>query len=168
MSGTDSLARNRPCATITVPFSTEDLSLRTVRSLTFALFCLVLLATIVMPGVRAQREDRVERKARDMRTMAQQKINPLVMTAIYHRRGDAKGKAVPASVARVQVDRHGRALLDVRAQVRPELEKKFKALGGILVSTSQTYDSLVGWLPLQTVERLAADRTVRAIEPGQF
>ena len=142
--------------------------MRAVRSLTFALFCLVLLATIVMPAVRAQREDPVERKARDMQTMAQQKINPRVMTAIYHRRGDAKGKAVPAPAAGVRVDRHGRALVDVRAAVTPELEKKFKALGGILRSKSQTYDSIVGWLPLQTVERLAADRTVRAIEPGQF
>jgi hypothetical protein len=141
--------------------------LRTVRSVAFALFCLVLLATVVMPAVRAQRADSVERRARDMRTLAQQKINPRVMTAIYHRRGDAKGKAVPRSADRVHVDRHGRALVDVRAHIRPQLEKKFKALGGILVSSSQTYDSLVGWLPLQTVERLAADPTVRAIEPGQ-
>ena len=141
---------------------------RTVRSLTFALFCLVLLATIVMPAVRAQRYDVVERRARDMRTMAQRKINPRVLTAIYHRRGDAKGKAIAASAdTRVQVDRHGRALVDVRAAVRPELEKKFKALGGVLVSKSQPYDSIIGWLPLQTVERLAADPAVRAIEPGQ-
>jgi hypothetical protein len=141
---------------------------RTVRSLAFALFCLVLLATIVVPAVRAQRSDAVERRTRDIRTMAQQKISPRVMTAIYHRRGDAKGKAViTGAEARVQVDRHGRALVDVRAPVRPELEKKFKALGGILVSKSQTYDSIVGWLPLQTVERLAADPAVRAIEPGQ-
>ena len=74
---------------------------------------------------------------------------------------------MPASAARVHVDRHGRALVDVRAHVRPELEKKFKALGGIIVSTSQTYDSIVGWMPLQTLERLAADPTVRAIEPAQ-
>ena len=141
--------------------------MRTVRSLTFALFCLVLLATVVMPAVRAQREDPVERRTRDIRTMAQQKINPRVLTAIYHRRGDARGKVVPATAARVHVDRHGRALVDVRAHVRPQLEKKFKALGGILVWKSHTYDSLVGWLPLQTVERLAADPTVRAIEPGQ-
>ncbi|HET7695427.1 MAG TPA: hypothetical protein VFK57_06945 [Vicinamibacterales bacterium] len=142
--------------------------MRTVRSLTFALFCLVLLATIVMPAVRAQRADSVERKARDLRTMAQQKINPRVLAAIYHRRGDAKGKATPAWAARVEVDRHGRALIDVRAHVRPELEKKFKALGGIVLSKSQTYDSIVGLLPLQSVERLAADRTVRAIEPGPY
>ncbi len=65
------------------------------------------------------------------------------------------------------MDRHGRALVDVRAQVRPELEKKFKALGGVVISTSSTYDSIVGWVPLQTLERLAADPTVRAIEPAQ-
>jgi hypothetical protein len=141
--------------------------LRTVRSLVFALFCIVLMTTVVMPAVRAQRNTPTDRRVRDVRTLAQQKINPRVLTAIYHRRGDAKGKSVPASAARVQVDRHGRALVDVRAQVRPELEKKFKALGGIVVSTSRTYDSIVGWMPLQTLERLAADPTVRAIEPAQ-
>ena len=94
----------------------------------------------------------------------------LVMAAIYHRRGDAKGKSIatPGSGgASIHIDRHGRALVDVRAQVRPELEKKIKALGGVVVSTSRTYDSIVGWMPLLTLERLAADRTVRAIEPAQ-
>ena len=141
--------------------------MRTVRSAVFALFCVLVMAAIVMPAVRAQRTTPADRRARDVRTVAQQKINPRVLTAIYHRRGDARGKTVPASAARVQVDRHGRALVDVRAQVRPALEKKIKALGGILVSTSSTYDSIMGWIPLQTLERLAADPTVRAIEPGQ-
>jgi hypothetical protein len=141
--------------------------LRTLRSVAFALFCLALMAAIVMPAVRAQRDAPAERRVRDVRTLAQQKINARVLAAIYHRRGDAKGKSVPATAARVQVDRHGRALVDVRAHVRPELEKKFKALGGIVVSTSRTYDSIVGWMPLQTLERLAADPSVRGIEPGQ-
>jgi len=150
-----------------MPVPLYETLLRTVRSLAFALFCVVVMAAIVMPAVRAQRTAPAERQARDARTLAKQKINPKVLTAIYHRRGDARGKSVPATAARVHVDRHGRALVDVRAQVRPELEKKFKALGGILVSTSRTYDSLVGWMPLQTLERLAADPSVRAIEPGQ-
>ena len=60
----------------------------------------------------------------------------------------------------------GIRLRDVRAQVRPDLEKKIKALGGIVVSTSSTYDSIVGWVPLQTLERLATDPGVRAIEPA--
>ena len=139
----------------------------TVRSAAFALFCVLVMATIVVPAARAQRKAMPESRPRDARTLAQEKINTRVLSAIYHRRGDAKGKTVPVVGSAIQVDRHGRALVDVRAQVRPELEKKFKALGGIIVSTSGTYDSIVGWMPLLTLERLAADRTVRAIEPAQ-
>jgi hypothetical protein len=139
---------------------------KTVRSAGFALFCVLIMAAIVVPAARAQRRTLPDARPRDARTMAQEKINARVMTAIYHRRGDAKGKTV-ASPAGIQVDRHGRALVDVRAQVRPELEKKIKALGGIVVSTSTTYDSIVGWMPLLTLERLAADPTVRAIAPAQ-
>ena len=140
--------------------------MRTVRSAGFALFCVLVIAGIVVPAARAQRRATPDVRARDARTLAQEKINARVMTAIYHRRGDAKGKAVSAAGG-IQVDRHGRALVDVRAQVRPELEKKIKALGGVVVSTSRTYDSIVGWMPLLTLERLAADPTVRAIEPAQ-
>jgi hypothetical protein len=140
----------------------------TVRPAVFASLCLLAAGAIVVPGARAQRNTVEDWHQRDARTVALQKINPHVLSAIYHRRGDAKAKSVPAPSAQaIQVDRHGRALVDVRAQVRPELEKKFKALGGIVVSTSSTYDSIVGWVPLQTLERLAADPTVRAIEPAQ-
>ena len=140
--------------------------MRTVRSAGFALFCVVVIAAIVMPAARAQRRSTADVRPRDARTLAQEKINARVLSAINHRRGDAKGKAVPSG-AGIRVDRHGRALVDVRAQVRPELEKKIKALGGIVVSSSRTYDSIVGWMPLLTLERLAADPTVRAIEPAQ-
>ena len=140
--------------------------MKTVRSAGFALFCVLVMAAIVVPAARAQRRALPDTRPRDARTLAQEKINARVLTAIYHRRGDAKGKAV-ASPSGIQVDRHGRALVDVRAQVKPELEKKIKALGGIVVSTSNTYDSIVGWMPLLTLERLAADPTVRAIAPAQ-
>jgi hypothetical protein len=128
--------------------------------------CALAAAVIVVPAVRAQRNAPPNTAALDARTLAQRKINTHVLSAIYQRRGDLQGKTVAADTTGVQVDRHGRALVDVRAQVRPELEKKMKALGGIVVSKSQTYDSIVGWIPLQTLERLAADPGVRAIEPA--
>jgi hypothetical protein len=138
-----------------------------VRSAGYALLCALAAALIAVPAVRAQRSaPPQDRKARDMRTVAQSKINPRVLSAIYRRRGDVRGKAVVSQPPNIQVDRHGRAYVDVRAQLRPDLEKKIKALGGIVVSTSQTYDSIVGWMPLQTLERLAADPGVRAIEPA--
>jgi hypothetical protein len=136
-----------------------------VRSAGFALLSVLAAAIVVVPAVRAQRNAPPDR-TRDARTVAQRKINPRVLSAIYRRRGDLQGKAVAKDPSSVQVDRHGRALVDVRAQVRPDLEKKIKALGGIVVSTSQTYDSIVGWMPLQTLERLAIDPGVRAIEPA--
>jgi len=142
--------------------------LSTVRSAGFALLSVVAAAIILVPAVRAQRtQPPPDRESRDARTVAQKKINPQVLSAIYRRRGDARGKAVAKDPSSVRVDRHGRALVDVRAQVRPDLEKKIKALGGIVVSTSSTYDSIVGWVPLQTLERLATDPGVRAIEPAQ-
>ena len=140
--------------------------MRTVRTAGFALLCVFAVAAILVPAARAQRNAPPRSTDRDARTVAQKKINTRVLSAIYRRRGDAKAKAVPAVDRAIQVDRHGRALVDVRAQVRPELEKKIKALGGIVVSTSSHYDSIVGWMPLQTLERLAADPTVRAIEPA--
>ena len=140
----------------------------TVRSVAFASLCLLVTAALIVPAARAQRSTPADWHPRDARAVAQQKINPRVLSAIYHRRGDAKARTVATVPApSIAVDRHGRALVDVRAQVRPELEKKFKALGGVVVSKSTTYDSIVGWVPLQTLERLAADPSVRAIEPAQ-
>jgi len=140
--------------------------LRTVRSAAFVSLCILVVVAILVPAARAQRSTPADRRARDARTVAERKINPRVLSAIYHRRGDAKARAVLVAGG-VQIDRHGRALVDVRAEVQPALEKKIKALGGVVVSTSRTYDSIVGWMPLQTLERLAADPTVRAIEPAQ-
>jgi hypothetical protein len=140
---------------------------KSVRSAAFALSCVLVIAAIVVPAARAQRRAVPEGGPRVARSIAQEKISTRVLTAIYHRRGDAKGKTVSTVDGGIQVDRHGRALVDIRAQVRPELEKKMKALGGVVVSTSRTYDSIVGWMPLLTIERLAADPTVRAIAPAQ-
>jgi hypothetical protein len=134
---------------------------KTARSLGFVVFCIVVAAAIAVPALRAQR---AMPAARDARTAAIQKIDARVMTEISRRRGDPRQHA---PIRRdVRVDRHGRALVDVRAQVRPALERKLRALGGVVVSTSTAYESIVGWVPLLTLERLAADPAVRAIAPA--
>ena len=141
--------------------------MRTVRSAAVALLCALAAAMIVVPAVRAQRNAPPDVKVRDARTLAQRKINTRVLSAIYRRRGDQRAAVIGQPRETIAVDRHGRAYVDVRATVRPELEKKMKALGGIVVSRSSPYDSILGWMPLQTLERLAADPGVRAIEPAQ-
>jgi hypothetical protein len=138
--------------------------LRTARSIGFVVFCAIAAAAIAVPVARAQRRAPA---MTDPRPAAQQKIDQNVLTEIYRRRGgQMRVGATPTRRVDLKIDRHGRALVDVRAPVRPALEKKVKALGGIIVSTSSTYDSIVGWVPLLTLERLAADPSVRVISPA--
>lgn len=141
--------------------------MRIARAFGFVAFALLLTATIVVPAARAQRTTPADVGARDVRTAAEQKISPTVLSEIHLRRGDLRPAARRASSGSVRIDRHGRALVDVRAQVKPELQKKIRALGGVVVSTSGPDDSIVSWMPLLTLERLAADGNVRAIAAAQ-
>jgi len=140
--------------------------LKTARSLALAVVCVLVVAGI---GVAAARAQRLTPVPQDARTLAQHKIDARVLSEISRRRGDARSSVAPVTVdmrEKVRIDRHGRAFVDVRAPVKPALEKKVRALGGVIVSTSGAYDSIVSWMPLLTLERLAADPTVRAIGPG--
>jgi len=137
--------------------------LRTARSVGFVVFCAGAAAAIGVPAVRAQRAVPPS-TYQSARAVAQNKIAPRVLSEIYRRRGDARQQNLTVEHARVSLDRHGRALVDVRADVQPALEKKIKALGGVVVSSSTATRSIVGWMPLMTLERLAADPAVSAID----
>jgi len=138
--------------------------LRTLRAVAFVVFCAGAAAAVGVPGVRAQRGTPVANHPKDARVVAQYKIAPRVLSEIYRRRGDARQKTIAVDRRGVSLDRHGRVLVDVRADVRPALEKKIKALGGVIVSSSIPSRSIVGWMPLMTLERLAADPAVTAID----
>jgi hypothetical protein len=100
------------------------------------------------------------------RTPAQQKIDSQVLYEIYRVRGQAAQKNVPAGKTGVKIDEKQRALVDVRADVTPELQKKVGSLKGTIVSTSREYRSIIAWIPLLSLERLAEDRRVTAISPA--
>lgn len=103
---------------------------------------------------------------KESRTPAQQKINSQLLYELYRLRGEAKRKNVPPDPTGVKLDRKNRALVDVRATVTPALQKKVRTLGGTIESTSKEYRSIIAWVPLNKLERLAADPAVRAIEPA--
>ncbi len=100
---------------------------------------------------------------KESRTPAQQKIGSQLLYEIYRLRGEAREKGVPEGATLVRIDAKKRALVDVRADVTPALEKKLTTLGAAIVSTSREYHSIVAWVPLLALERIAADRTVTAI-----
>lgn len=99
------------------------------------------------------------------RTPAQQKINSQLLQEIYRLRGQAAQKRVPSATTGVKIDEKHRALVDVRADVTPGLQKKVRSLKGTIVSTSRDYRTIVAWIPLLKLELLAEDRRVSAISP---
>ncbi len=108
----------------------------------------------------------VVQSEKDARTPAQQKINSQLLYEIYRRRGEAARKQVPPDPTNVRLDRSGRALVDIRAEITPAFEKKVRAVGSTIVSTSREYRSIVAWVPVLKLERLAADIRVHAIQPA--
>jgi mannose-6-phosphate isomerase-like protein (cupin superfamily) len=103
---------------------------------------------------------------KDLRTAAQRKINSQVLYEIYRARGEAKAKRVPPGPTGVRIDKKQRALVDVRADVTSSLQTKVRVLGGTIVSVSTEYKSVIAWVPLKSLERLAGEPAVLAIEPA--
>ena len=80
-------------------------------------------------------------------------------------RSDASRNGVPPGATGVDVDARGRALVDVRAEVTPALQKTIRSLGGVVISSSPEYHSIMARVPLLRLERLAGGSAVRFIEP---
>jgi hypothetical protein len=103
---------------------------------------------------------------KESRTPAQRKINSQLLYEIYRRRGEADQKGVPPGPTGVKIDEAGRALVDVRTEVTPTMERKIRDLGGIVLSTSSHYLSIIARIPILKLERLAEDPSVQSIEPA--
>jgi len=117
----------------------------------------------VAPPCSSQQLRQPEKTAR---TAAQRKINSQLLYEIYRRRGEAERKGVPPGSTDVKIDGRGRALVDVRADVTAALQQKIRTYGGSVISTSQESHSIIARVPLLRLERLAADPSVRFIEPA--
>lgn len=97
-------------------------------------------------------------------THAQQKIDSHLLNEIQRRRVENRKKVPPAPTG-VRIDRQRRAYVDIRANVTPSLRRKVIALGATIVSESPEYHSVVAWVPLLKLERLAEDPGVLSIVP---
>src|SRR5881227_463049 len=116
------------------------------ESMTAAGYALVL-ASLVTPGVAAApaapHQQPPAASEKEARTPAQRKINSQILYEIYRRRGEASRKGVPPGPTGVDVDGRGRALVDVRAEVTPALQKSIQSAGGVIVSSSAEYRSVI-------------------------
>jgi hypothetical protein len=109
--------------------------------------------------------DKPLRSEKESRTPAQRKINSQVLYEIYRYRGEAREKNVPPDPTGVRIDEKHRALVDVRTEVTRAIEKKLRDAGSAIVSTSPENRSIFAWIPLLKIEQIAAEPSVRAVEP---
>lgn len=136
-------------------------------TLLFAIVALCSSDPAAMPMfVAAAGDQQPALSEKEARTPAQQKISSQLLQEIYRRRGQAKEKNVPPGPTGVRLDDKDRALVDVRAEVAPALQKKMRSLGSTIVSTSREYRSIIAWVPVLKIEQIAADTSVRAVEPA--
>jgi hypothetical protein len=102
---------------------------------------------------------------KEQRRMATQKIDSQLLYALYARRGESAQRGTPTETT-VEVDSGGRTLIDVRADVTPELEEQVRTLGGTVVSTSETHRTILARFPLDKLEELASLQDVRFVQPA--
>jgi hypothetical protein len=89
------------------------------------------------------------------------KIDSQLLVEIHRR----EGKPTPPGSTGVRHDSEQRALVDVRADVTPDVIALVAGAGSI-VSSSSRDRSILAWLPVTALTRVAASPAVRAIVPA--
>jgi hypothetical protein len=121
----------------------------------------LLTATVALSGASAPQVSEKEG-----RTAAQQKIDSQLLYEIYRARGEAEQKGVPPGETGVRIDTRGRALVDVRAPVTAALDRAIRRVGGVVLSSTSSHQSIIARIPLLKLETLAAEPSVRFIVPA--
>lgn len=106
---------------------------------------------------------RMQIDEKDSRTPAQKKIDSQLLYAIYQMRGEAESKGVPIEPIVLRKDNKGRVLVDIRSDVTKRLASVVRKSGGNILSTSQKDHSVIAYVPLNQLERIAELKEVRFI-----
>ena len=100
---------------------------------------------------------------KESRTPAQKKIDSQLLYAIYQMRGEAQAKGVPTEPIVLRRDAKKRVLVDIRSEVTRSLTSLLKKTGSKIVSVSAKDHSVIAYVHLQQVEKIADLKEVRFI-----
>jgi hypothetical protein len=122
------------------------------------------------PGLRIGDEVRQQiaslRAEKAARSPAQRKISSRLLYASKMRRGLAIAPGVLVLRSGVEVEADGTTLVDIRADVSPELLDRIRELGGAVGSHFAEFRAIRARLPLEEVEVLATMPGVEFIRPA--
>lgn len=101
---------------------------------------------------------------KESRTPAQKKIDSQLLYALKQKRGITKG--VPTERIKIELDKDGRALVDITAHVTAEVLAQIRKLGGAVISDDAHYHTIRAGLALEKLETLAKRKDVMFIAPA--
>ena len=126
-------------------------------------------ALILALGVAAERTDasvpNFHQPPKGSQTAAQQKIDSRLLREIDRARRGA-GKTQGDATSGIAIDSKGRALVEIRCDVTPAIQKKLRTLNAAVVSSLPDYRSILAWVPLPRLEELAGSEQVYGIQPA--
>jgi len=100
---------------------------------------------------------------KESRTAAQKKIDSQLLYAIHQMRGDAEAKGVPTEPIVLRRDEQKRVLVDIRSEVTKKLTSLLKKTGSKIVSVTSKDHSVIAYVPLNQLERIAELKEVQFI-----
>lgn len=134
----------------------------TALSLSLLASCAIVMGRSVdLTNVPVSRHQQPDEK--DSRTPAQKKLDSQLLNAIYQMRGEREAKGVPTEPIVLRKDNKDRVLVDIRSEVTSKLISLVKKSGGNILSTSQKDHSLIAYVPLKQIEKIADLKEVRFI-----
>ncbi|HEY8228574.1 MAG TPA: hypothetical protein VIG25_25135 [Pyrinomonadaceae bacterium] len=132
-----------------------------------AVVLIVLLATATFCPWHSEMTARVNGQTRvdekEARTPAQRKIDSQLLYAIYQMRGEAEAKGVPTEPVVLRRDEKKRVLVDIRSEVTTKLTSLLKRTGSKIVSVAAKDRSVMAYVPLNKLERIADLKEVQFI-----
>jgi hypothetical protein len=97
-------------------------------------------------------------------TAAQQKISSRLLWEIDRAR---RGENTPSDAqSGIAFDSKGRALVEIRCDVTPAIQKKLRLFRATIVSSLPDYRSILAWVPLARLEELGGSDAVYGIQPA--
>lgn len=100
---------------------------------------------------------------KESRTRAQKKLDSQLLYAIYQMRGEAEAKGVPTEPIVLRRDEKRRVFVDIRSEVTKKLTSLLKRTGSKIVSVAAKDHSVIAYVPLNQLERIADLKEVQFI-----
>ena len=107
--------------------------------------------------------DQTQIDEKESRTPAQKKIDSQLLYAIYQMRGEAQAKGIPTEPIVLRRDSKNRVLVDIRSEVTRKLTSVLKKCGSNILSVSPKDHSVIAYVPLARIEKIAELKEVRFI-----